>query len=138
MTDENKNAVEALQEMQSKHGFLPKEELVKASRKLGIPLVDLMGVATFYSQFKMHPEGKYKVSVCRGTACHVKNSSTLLRHIEKKLGIRPGETTLDNKITLECVNCIGACAKAPAVMINDKVYGDLDEKKLDKIIGGLK
>ncbi len=129
-----KNAVEILQEIQKECGFISRENMIAASKRLDVPLVKLYGVATFYTQFKLHPEGQYKIAVCRGTACHVKSSKKLLEHLEKKLKIKAGETTADNKFTLECVNCIGACAKAPAMMINDTVYGDLREKMIDKII----
>ncbi|MBU0758258.1 MAG: NADH-quinone oxidoreductase subunit NuoE [Nanoarchaeota archaeon] len=135
---DSKNSVEVLQELQKEFGFLPRDALCKVSDALNIPLVDLYGVATFYTQFKLHPEGKYLIAMCRGTACHVKNSKKLLEYLEKKLDIKSGQTTQDNKFTIECVNCIGACAKAPAMMINDEVYGDLTEKKIDKIIGELK
>ncbi|MBN1157169.1 NADH-quinone oxidoreductase subunit NuoE [Candidatus Woesearchaeota archaeon] len=132
------NVVEALQKIQSENGFLPKEELIRISHELDIPGTDIYGVATFYGQFKLAERGKYIVSVCTGTACHVKGSNNLLDFLEKYLKIKAGETTADRKITLEAVNCIGACARAPAIMINDNVYGELDEEKVKKIIAGLK
>ena len=135
---ENKNSVEVLQEIQKVFGYIPKDVLCQVADQLGMPLVDLYGVATFYTQFKLHPEGKYIIAMCRGTACHVKNSKKMLEYLERKLDIKSGETTKDNKFTIECVNCIGACAKAPAMMINEEVHGDLTEKKIDNIISELK
>ena len=123
-----------LQKIQSKYGYLSEKNLEKLSKKLDIPLVNITGVATFYTQFNFEPKGKYKISMCRGTACHVHNSDNLMKHIEKKLNIKPGETTKDKLFSLDAVNCIGACAKAPAMMINETVYGNLDEKKIDEIL----
>lgn len=133
----DKNVIGLLQDIQEKKGFISHEDIVKISKNLDIPAVNLYGVLTFYSQFKLNKPGKYKISICRGTACHVKNSDVLLRSIEKILKIKPGETTKDEKFSLESVNCIGACAKAPAMMINEKVYGDLTEDKMKRIIDSL-
>ncbi|MBU0615849.1 MAG: NAD(P)H-dependent oxidoreductase subunit E [Nanoarchaeota archaeon] len=132
------NIVALLQDLQEKEGYLSKESMIKLSQELDIPGTDIFGVATFYSQFKLKKRGKFIVSICSGTACHVKNSNSLLKFLEELLEIKPGETTKDGNITLECVNCIGACAKAPAVMINDEVFGDLTKIKLKKIIKELK
>jgi NADH-quinone oxidoreductase subunit E len=117
---------------------LSEENLILLSKKINVPLAQISGVATFYNWFKLKPIGKYHVSICRGTACHVNNSEQLLYFLEKKLKIKAGELTDDKMFSLECVNCIGACAKAPAMMINDDVYGELTEKKIDKIIDDLK
>ncbi len=130
--------IPALQEIQKEFGYLSEENLILLSKKINVPLSQISGVATFYNWFKLKPIGKYHVSICRGTACHVNNSEQLLRFLEKKLRINAGELTDDKIFSLECVNCIGACAKAPAMMINDTVYGELTEKKIDKIIEDLK
>ncbi len=132
------NVVAILQELQKKNGYLTNEEMIRVSKEKNIPGVNIYGVATFYSQFKLKKSGKYIISVCRGTACHVKGSDKLLQYLEEIIGIKTGETTEDGKFTLECVNCIGACAKAPAMMINDEVYGELDKTKVKKIIEALK
>lgn len=124
--------------MQEKNGYLPRDEMIKVCRTKAIPGTDVYGVATFYAQFKMVKRGRYMISVCRGTACHVRGSEKILDWIRGMLGIRPGQTTEDGKFSVQCVNCVGACAKAPNVMINDVVYGDLNEEKFRKIIGGLK
>lgn len=130
--------IPAMQEIQKNYGYLSRENLDLLSKKINIPMSHIYGVATFYTMFKFSPRGKYHISVCRGTACHVHNSEDLLKHIEKKLNIKAGEITKDNLISLECVNCIGACAKAPAIMINEEVYGNLDTDKVDEILLGLK
>jgi NADH:ubiquinone oxidoreductase subunit E len=131
------NVVAILQDLQTKKGYLPEEDIILISKELGIPTVDLFGVATFYSQFKLHKPGKYIIAMCRGTACHVKNSLSLLQFLEEELDIKSGHTTADGKFTLETVNCIGACAKAPAMMINNTVYGELTKEKVKKIIQSL-
>ena len=128
----------ALQEIQKEFGYLSEDNLELLSKKIDVSLAQISGVATFYNWFKLKPIGKYHVSICRGTACHVNNSEQLQKFLEKKLKINAGELTEDKLFSLECVNCIGACAKAPAMMINDTVYGELTEKKIDKIIDELK
>jgi NADH-quinone oxidoreductase E subunit len=128
----------ALQDIQKEYGYLSEENLIIVSKKLNVPLSQISGVATFYNWFKLKPVGKYHVAICRGTACHVNNSEQLQKFIEKKLRINAGELTDDKIFSLECVNCIGACAKAPAMMINNVVYGELTEKKIDIILDDLK
>jgi len=130
--------IPAMQELQKELGFLSEESLEQISKRLKVPLAHISGVATFYSMFKLTPPGKFHISICRGTACHVHDSEQLQKFIEKKLNIKAGEMTKDGKFSLECVNCIGACAKAPAMMINETVYGNLDEKKIEKILNSLK
>jgi NADH-quinone oxidoreductase subunit E len=134
----HEDLIPALHEIQKEYGYLSEENLILLSKKISVPLAQISGVATFYNWFKLKPIGKYHVSICRGTACHVNNSEQLLRFLEKKLRINAGELTDDKIFSLECVNCIGACAKAPAMMINDVVYGELTEKKIDKILDDLK
>ncbi len=134
---ERGDVIPALQAIQKEFGYLSEENMEALSKKIKTPLSHISGVATFYSMFKLSPIGKNHISICRGTACHVHNSEQMLKFIEKKLSIKAGEVTKDGKFSLECVNCIGACAKAPAMMINDKVHGNLDEKKIDKILSQL-
>ena len=132
------NVVAILQELQKNKGYLEKEDVIQIAKQLKIPAVYLFGVATFYSMFKLYKPGKYIISMCRGTACHVKNSLSLLNYLEEILKIKAGQTTKDSMFTLETVNCIGACAKAPAMMINNTVYGELTKEKVKKIISELK
>jgi NADH:ubiquinone oxidoreductase subunit E len=132
------NIINLLLDMQEREGYLSRGSMIKLSKDKNIPGVNLSGVATFYAQFKLTPRGKYVISLCRGTACHVKNSELIIEYLEETLGIKKGQTTKDNKFTLETVNCIGACAKAPAMMINGTVYGELTKTKVKKIIDELK
>lgn len=132
------DVIPALQDIQEEFGYLSEENMEALSKKIKVPLSRISGVATFYSQFRLKPLGENKISICRGTACHVHDSETLLKFLEKKLNIKSGEVTRDGKFSLESVNCIGACAKAPAMMINDKVYGNLTEEKIEEILKELK
>jgi NADH:ubiquinone oxidoreductase subunit E len=131
------NIISVLQHIMEKEGYISEANFVKLSKDFDIPLVDLVGVATFYSQFKFSKPGKYTISLCDGTACHVKKSSEIIKHIEELLDIKSGKVTEDGKFGLECVNCIGACARAPSMMINGVVYGKLDKKKAEQIIESL-
>ncbi|MFW6014411.1 MAG: NAD(P)H-dependent oxidoreductase subunit E [Nanoarchaeota archaeon] len=132
------NLVELLQKIQQKHGYLPLNELKKLSRSKNIPGTDIFSVVSFYSQFSLEKPAKYTIYVCTGTACHVKGSEDLLKTLERTLGIKRNTTTNDRLIRLETVNCIGACAKAPAIMINDKVYGKVTREKITELIKQLK
>jgi NADH-quinone oxidoreductase subunit E len=132
------NTINLLLSMQDKKGYLSKDGMVKACREKGRHGVELYGVATFYSQFRLEKRGKYMLRLCRGTACHVKGSTDLQEYIHELLGIRPGETSKDGKFTLQAVNCFGACARAPNIMVNDDVYGELTRPKLKKLLEGLK
>jgi len=123
-----------LEDIQAEYGYISEENMRKVEQDLKIPLVDIYGVVTFYSAFKLKPSGKHTIKVCTGTACHVKKSDSLKEHLMKALSVKEGETTSDGKFTLELVNCIGACAKSPAMMIDEKVYGELTAKKIDSIL----
>ncbi len=131
---EKPNVINVLQDLQDEKGFLEHDDMLKLSKEHDIPTIDLYGVATFYSLFKLEKQGEHVIKVCSGTACHVKSSDKLTIELEKLLGIKRNETTEDGKFTLETVNCIGACARAPAMMIDDEVFGELTPKKLKAII----
>ncbi len=137
LPEEKENLMNLLLQIQEKYNYLPKEKLIELSKSKNIPGVDIYGIATFYAQFKLEKPGKYKISICRGTACHVKNSGSIIEYLEEYLNLKIGQTSEDGKFTLETVNCIGACAKAPAMMINGEVYGELTKEKVKKIIDGL-
>lgn len=132
------NLIVILQKIQKKKGYLPIEELEKLSRSENIPGTEIFSVASFYSQFKTNKPAKYLISVCTGTACHVKGSRILVDFICDNLGIKPNEATKNNLIKLETVNCIGACAKAPAITINNKVYGNVTNNNIKNKISKLK
>ena len=101
---------------------------------MDIPLEEIYGVATFYSQFSLNPKGQYKISVCLGTACYVKGAGAVFERLSEKLGIQSGECTADGKFSLEACRCIGACGLAPVMTINDEVYGRLVADDVDTIL----
>ncbi len=119
-----------LQEAQERFGYLPEGVMVGIAKFLRLPESNVFGVATFYAQFKFTPTGKRIVKVCRGTACHVRGGARILSEVEKQLGIKPGETTDDLEYSLETVACIGACALAPTMVIDDEVQRKMTPKKV--------
>ncbi|MBI5808255.1 MAG: NADH-quinone oxidoreductase subunit NuoE [Ignavibacteriales bacterium] len=123
-----------LQDVQEAYGYLPEEQLREIADYVGIPFVTVYGVATFYNQFRLNPLGKNIIRVCRGTACHVKNSANILTALETELGIKAGQTTRDKLFTLETVACIGACSIAPVVNINDEYFGRITVKEIPVIL----
>ncbi len=123
-----------LQKAQDIYGYLPIEVQKMIALGLDIPLEEIYGVATFYSLFSLNPKGKYKISVCLGTACYVKGSGEIFEAISKKLGIKNGECTPDGKFSLEACRCIGACGLAPVLTVNDDVHGRLTVNDIDKIL----
>ena len=123
-----------LQEAQDIYGYLPYEIQQRISEALDIPISDVYGVASFYSQFNLTPKGKHRISVCLGTACYVKGASKVLERIEEKLGIKNGECTEDRLFSIDSCRCVGACGLAPVIMIDDEVYGNLDVDKVDAIL----
>lgn len=135
---ERSNLIPILQDIQEIYGYLPEKSLKEISNHLCIPLSSVYGVATFYNQFRLTPLGKNIIRVCRGTACHVKNSANILIALENELGICAGQTTRDKLFTLETVACIGACSIAPVININDEYYGRVSIKEISKIISKYK
>ncbi len=114
-----------LQKAQDIYGYLPIEVQTKIAEGLGLPIEQVYQVVTFYAQFTLNPVGKYKISVCLGTACYVKGSQLILDELEKELGIKAGSTTPDAKYTLEATRCLGCCGLAPVMTIDGEVYGRL-------------
>jgi len=127
-----------LQKAQEIFGYLPIELQNHIAEALEIPLTDIYGVATFYSQFSLTPKGEYQVGVCMGTACYVRGAQKILDEFAKILDVKVGETTVDGKFTLEATRCLGACGLAPVIMINDEVYGRLIPDDVPGIIGKYK
>lgn len=123
-----------LQEAQEIYGYLPEEVLIRISEEINIPLSEVYGVATFYSQFTFNPKGEHKISVCIGTACYVKGAGKILDKICEKVGCKPGECSKDGKFSIDAVRCIGACGLAPVVTIDNEVYGRLTENDIDTIL----
>lgn len=134
MPDKSK-LIPMLQAVQDEFGFLPEEGMRAIARYSGISESKVYGVATFYAQFYFMPRGKNHVKVCVGTACHVIGGVRLLESVEREMGIKCGETTPDRKFDLERVACVGSCALAPVVMINDDVHGRIESKKVKGVLG---
>jgi len=139
IVDQNKrNAarlIPILQAVQAEYRYLPEEVLAFIATSLGISPARVFGVATFYSLFTLKPKGKYLIRVCDGTACHVKRSMDLYDVLCKRLNLREGsDTTPDMLFTVETVNCLGACGLAPAMVVNDEVYGQLTPKRAREIV----
>ena len=123
-----------MQKAQDIYGYLPYEVQKIISDETGIPMEKIYGVATFYAQFNLQPKGRYRISVCLGTACYVKGSGDLYNSLMEKLGIVGGECTPDGKFSLDACRCVGACGLAPVLMINEDVYGRLVVDDLDGIL----
>lgn len=118
-----------LQNAQEIYGYLPVDVILHISQRTGIKVTKIMGVATFYSQFRLEPVGKYLIMLCQGTACHVNGSLQIEKTINEYLGIKDGETTEDGLFTLKNVACLGCCSLSPVMMINDDTYGSLTPEK---------
>lgn len=132
--DEAGALMPTLQKAQEIYDYLPREVQIMVAEGLGIPLEEVYGVATFYAQFTLTPKGKYRISVCLGTACYVKGSGNVLDEISKQLGIQAGECTPDGKFSLDACRCIGACGLAPVMTVNEDVYGRLVPEDVAKIL----
>jgi NADH:ubiquinone oxidoreductase subunit E len=127
--------IAVLQRTQEKVGYLPEDAMKMIAERLGLSLSQAYGVASFYKHFHFKPRGKKIVKVCMGTACHVRGGKAVLNEMEAKLGIKEGETTADLSVTLETVGCVGCCALAPVLTVNDKdLYGELTPKMVSDII----
>ena len=133
-SNQRRDLIAILIALSDRLGYLPRPVLTNLADRLDIPLSEVFRVATFYAQFRFHPLGKHQIIVCRGTACHVQGSSLILESVSRKLGIEPGETTPDLEFSLDRVACFGACALAPVVVIDDKVYGGMTTTKIDALI----
>ncbi len=126
--------VELLQEIQAEDQYISKDAMRHVSEQLQIPLSQLYGLATFYRAFSLEPKGKYQVTCCMGTACHVRGAKRVVSELERILDIKVGGTTEDRAFTLATVNCVGACAVAPIVMVDDHYYGEMTPVKARQLI----
>ena len=122
-----------LQKVQETFGYIPKEYMVDIAKFIRVPESKVFGTATFYAQFRFTPTGETRVMVCRGTACHVKGAPQVLSEIERRLGVKEGETTSDMKYSLDTVACIGCCSLAPCIMVNKKVEANMTPKKIGEL-----
>jgi NADH-quinone oxidoreductase subunit E len=132
--NEKRALIAILQDIQAEYNFLPREALEFVAKSLGVPLIDVIGVATFYRAFSLKPRGRHLVTVCQGTACHVRGGPKILSEFVKKLAISPGDTTKDNHFTLETVACLGCCAIGPVVVVDGNYYAHTTMRKVDSIV----
>ena len=128
--------VSILQDIQTEYNHLPREAIVAVSRDLEIPLPRVYSVATFFRAFSLKPRGKHTVKICLGTACHVRGAVRVLDRLEQELGVSQGETTKDMGFTLETVNCVGACALGPLVIIDEEYSGQMEPDKVIPLLKG--
>lgn len=126
--------IEILQDIQDEFRYLPPEALKEIARWLDIPLNQIYEVATYYKAFSLKPKGKYQISICQGTACHVKGAATVRGALERELGIKLGETDKNLEFSLEAVRCLGCCGLAPVVTVNQDIYGKLEASEIPRII----
>jgi NADH:ubiquinone oxidoreductase subunit E len=126
-----------LQQVQGKFGYVSEEAIFGISDRLGLPAAEVFGVLTFYAQFRLTPTGKHNITLCRGTACHVRGATAVRRAVQNRLGIQPGETTADREYTLETVACIGACALAPTLVMDGGTHGLMTPSKVNDLLAAL-
>ncbi|HWQ30253.1 MAG TPA: NAD(P)H-dependent oxidoreductase subunit E [Negativicutes bacterium] len=131
---DKKYTLAMLQDIQRKYNYIPREAMDELSMRLEVPLAKLYGIATFYKALSLNPRGRNIIRVCDGTACHIRSSQLLIDDIRGLLGINPGETTADGEFTLETVNCLGSCAIAPVLVLNEVYHGKVTSAKLREII----
>jgi len=123
-----------LQDVQALYNWLPQEVICRIGEGLEIPLIDVYGLATFYKQFSLKPRGKHIITVCLGTACHVRGGPRIVDEFSRKLNIKPGETTEDMQFTLETVNCLGCCAIGPVAVMDGEYYGGMNPAKVSQVV----
>ncbi|MFH1958531.1 MAG: NAD(P)H-dependent oxidoreductase subunit E [bacterium] len=128
------NLIRVLQDIQSECGYLKREKLEEASKKFDIPMSRIYSVATFYKSFSLVPPAKHKIMVCMGTACYVRGAPKIVERISQTLGIKPGEVTKDGNFKLETVNCLGACALGPLVLIDKDYHGNMTSQKIVRVL----
>lgn len=129
------SVIAILQDVQSEYHYLPEHALRVVAGQLGLPLIQVCGVATFFKAFSLKPRGEHTITVCLGTACHVRGAPSVLDEVKRQLGIEPGETTGDDmRFTLKTVNCLGACALGPILVIDDEYQGQMNSRKVKRIL----
>ena len=131
---ERSELIPILQEVQEKLGYLPREAMSATADFLGVPESTIYGVATFYAQFHLTRQGKRRIKICQGTACHVRGAPGLIQAVREELGIEPGETTEDFEFSVERVACFGSCALAPVVVLDDKVYAKMTPQRVRTLL----
>jgi NADH-quinone oxidoreductase subunit E len=137
-SQEKKDLLVLLERAQSRSGYLSKDTIAELAAALGLSISEVYGVASFYSFLSTKPKGRNVIRICKSIPCYLKGSQTIIEGVRKAIGIKPGETTPDGRFSFELTNCIGACDKAPAMMINDDVHVDLTPKKISSILEAYK
>ncbi len=132
--EEREALIEVLQDIQEEHNYLPKDELLRLSKKLDVPLSKIFSLASFFGFFSLTPRGKHIVQVCSGTACHVRGGIRILRRFEQELGVKSGETTEDMQFTLQDVSCFGYCSLPPTVKIDEKIFSRMLSNKVPALL----
>jgi NADH-quinone oxidoreductase subunit E len=132
--DKKEQLISLLQDIQTEFNYIPQDVLVKISQTLEIPLSQVFSVATFFQAFSLKPRGRHTITVCLGTACHIKGGQRLVDKLERDFGLKPGETTEDQRFSLETANCLGCCALGPVVVIDGKYESKVNPDKLEKIL----
>jgi NADH-quinone oxidoreductase subunit E len=133
---EKSSLLAILQDVQAVANYLPRKTLEEAAQRLQVPLAQIYHLATFYRAFSLTPRGRHLVTVCTGTACHVKGAASILNTVERELNVKAGETTSDKEYTLETVNCLGSCAQAPLVVIDGVYHGKMHGFKVLSLLRG--
>jgi NADH-quinone oxidoreductase subunit E len=123
-----------LQDIQSKFGYISPESMQLTCDHTGVPLTQAYSVATFYQSFKLEPQGEHDIRVCCGTACHLKGSKRIVDELCRKLGTNPGETSADMRVSLNTVNCLGACALSPVVVVDEEYHPNMTAEKMEKVL----
>jgi len=131
---ERGSLIAILQDVQARYNYLPEDALRQVTKKLNLPLSHVCSVASFFTSFSLKPRGRHLISVCLGTACHVKGGEKILERIGRELNIKPDETTEDLQFTVEVVRCLGCCSLAPVMRIDAHIYGRLTQEKIPKIL----
>lgn len=127
-----------LQDVQAEYNYLPREAMTRVSELTGVPMTQIATLATFFHAFALNPRGRHIVTVCMGTACHVRGAPLVLEELERELGIKNGETTEDMMFTIETVNCVGACALGPLVIVDGKYHGNVKVSEVEKLLAQYK
>jgi NADH-quinone oxidoreductase subunit E len=131
---EPRDLIPIMQDIQDSYSYLPKDELQEVAQRLKVPLTQIFSVATFFKMFSLVPKGRHQIKVCLGTTCHLRGGGRLVESLSHRLGVEPGYTTKDMQFSLETVGCLGSCAQAPVMMVDDKYFGRSSVDKVPKIL----
>jgi len=137
-SQEERDLLVLLERAQSRSGYLSERNIAELAESLGLSISEVYGVASFYSFLSVKPQGRNVIRICKSIPCYLKDAQTIIEGVRKEIGIKPGETTADGRFSFQLTNCIGACDRAPAMMVNDDVHGDLTPKKISQILKAYK